>query len=383
MNTMNNTVGRESVDLEALAAELDAIRADILEHQGEEDLAHLMKLERWGRAFTALGYATGWIAPNPVSAVALSLGSFARWTVVGHPVCHKAYDKIEETPARLTSKTFAKGGRRWIDWLDWILPDAWHEEHDILHHYNLGEAVDPDVVQVNFEWLRDSSLPMPLRYALVAVLASTWKFSYYAPNTLKEYRAVLARRAGEAGHVGTLLSWRPWVPLTPEGRQLWFSSYLPYAGLKFVAAPALFLGLGPLASANVLANSLMAELLTNLHSFVAIVPNHCGEDIPSFDEPTSSKGEFYFRQIVGSVNYETGGDWNDFLHGWLNYQIEHHLWPEAPLKQLQRVQPRVKAACERHGVPYLQESVWTRVRKTVDVMVGKATQPRWRRGAAA
>ena len=132
------------------------------------------------------------------------------------------------------------------------------------------------------------------------------------------------------------------------------------------------------AMANVLANSVLAEVLTNLHSFVAIVPNHSGEDIPRFDRPTSGRDEFYLRQILGSANYKTGGDWNGFLHGWLNYQIEHHLWPDAPLRQVQRVQPHVKAICEKHGVPYLQESVFTRLRKTVDIMVGNTSQPRRR-----
>jgi hypothetical protein len=33
-------------------------------------------------------------------------------------------------------------------------------------------------------------------------------------------------------------------------------------------------------------------------------------------------------------------------------------------------------------VPYVQESVFTRVRKTVDVMVGRRTHPRWTRAEA-
>jgi hypothetical protein len=37
------------------------------------------------------------------------------------------------------------------------------------------------------------------------------------------------------------------------------------------------------------------------------------------------------------------------------------------------VQPKVRALCEKHGIPYVQESVWTRARKMVDVVVGKAS----------
>ena len=41
--------------------------------------------------------------------------------------------------------------------------------------------------------------------------------------------------------------------------------------------------------------------------------------------------------------------------------------------QYQRGAPQLKALCEKHGVPYVQESVWTRLRKTIDIMVGKSS----------
>ena len=84
-------------------------------------------------------------------------------------------------------------------------------------------------------------------------------------------------------------------------------------------------------------------------------------------------GAFYARQIVGSDNYEAGNDLLDCSHGWLNYQIEHHVWPDLSMLQSQKGVPRLKKICEVHGVPYVQQSVWTRLRKTVDNMVGKTT----------
>ena len=32
-----------------------------------------------------------------------------------------------------------------------MLPAAWSNEHNKLHHYNLGEAADPDQVELNLE----------------------------------------------------------------------------------------------------------------------------------------------------------------------------------------------------------------------------------------
>ena len=72
------------------------------------------------------------------------------------------------------------------------------------------------------------------------------------------------------------------------------------------------------------------------------------------------------------MNYHTGGDLRDYLQMFLNYQIEHHLFPDIPMLQYQRIAPKVKAICEKHGVPYVQESVWKRFRKMADVFVGRA-----------
>ena len=116
----------------------------------------------------------------------------------------------------------------------------------------------------------------------------------------------------------------------------------------------------------------MAEVVANLHSFLVIVPNHSAEDIYRFNEPHKSQGEFYLRQIMGSVNYNTGSDLIDFAHGWLNYQVEHHLFPNLPLSQYQKMQPIVKDICKKYNLEYRQESVFKRVKMTADLMVGKS-----------
>eukprot|EP01082_Thalassiosira_pseudonana_P004600 g4054.t1 g4054 contig15:244867-245283(-) len=87
-------------------------------------------------------------------------------------------------------------------------------------------------------------------------------------------------------------------------------------------------------------------------------------------------GSFYLRQVLASVDFWTGSDINDFMHGYLNYQIEHHLWPSLSMLSYKRSQPLVKALCKKHGVPYVQENVFKRLKKTVDIMTG-ASSMRW------
>lgn len=364
-------------DIEALADELAALRRRIRRERGRgiEDFEQLKKLERWGRMCTGLGYGTSWIAPNLVSAALLAMGKMTRWTALQHPIAHRGYDTVPGIPERYTSKGFARGWRRYVDWFDWMTPDGWHQEHNVLHHFRLGEDSDPDLVEANLSYLRDSPLPMPLRYAATLLMAATWKFSYYAPTTLTETQVLRARAEGRPTTL-RVATWELFDPRTERGRELWLTCYLPYAGYHFVLLPLLALPLGPWAATSVLINSMMAEVLHNIHSFVVITPNHSGDDVTRYDSKPRGRAEFFLHQILGSVNYPTGGDVNDWLHGWLNYQIEHHLFPNLSLREYQRIQPQVKALCEKYGVPYRQESVWRRARKSLDVMVGKADMRR-------
>lgn len=384
---MSESVSRASVlgpqfDLDAFARDLDELQERLRERAGDADLRHLRKIETWGRLATALGVATAWIAPNPISIFALSFGRFVRWTAVAHPICHRGYDRLDRVPERRRGSVFARGRRRIVDWMDWLDPDAWHDEHDLQHHYRLNEDADPDLVERNMEWMRASKLPRWLRLALVPLMAASWKFVYYAPSSLEALARSEARRAGVLGEpTGRALA-RRWsaaglLSFVPRvTARLWWRCWLPYSALNFLLLPALFFPLGTWAVSSVLVNSLLAEALTNMHAFLTIVPNHAGDDLYRFEGRTRGRGEFYLRQVLGSTNYRCGGDVNDVLHGWLNYQIEHHLWPDMSLLQYRAAQPKVREICERHGVPYVQESVWTRLRKTVRVMVGDASLQR-------
>ena len=354
-----------------LKAELNAIRQAVRQEAGLADLQHLAKMERWTRSCGLVGLATAWIIPNPFSALLISQYKTGSWTMMAHHILHRGYDHIPGVARRHTSQQFARGWRRWIDWPDWIWPPAWSHEHNHLHHYHLGEHTDPDLVERNLEWLRQKSWPAPVKVFLIALMAMTWKFIYYAGNTLNAWY----RKQHPQEQVPTYGSFAFWNPLSKTGRLLWGKCFLPYVLIHFMLIPGLFLLISEQAALFVLINILGAEMLTNLHSFAVIVTNHTGDDVYRFDTPLQDKEQFYFRQIAGSVNFNTGSNLNDFLHGYLNYQIEHHLWPDLTMLQYRKAQPLVKALAKRHGIPYVQQSVWVRIRKTVSVMAGLRTMP--------
>ncbi len=372
----------EDIDKEQLEKDIDAIKETMLP-PNEEDFKHLLKLERWGKTFTYSGYAMILLITlleyfitdlsafvfwplAIIAALLISTGNVSRWANTTHPILHGGYDKVPNIPERYTKKFFAKGPRRYVDWLDWIKPQAWEYEHNIMHHYHLGEDDDPDNVERNLQWLIQSKTPMFLRYVIVYAFAGMWKFLYYAPNTLRILENKKNRDQKKLEVTDFQLD-----PRTKNGLELWMEYYLPYIVIKFVLFPAFFLPLGLAAVGTAFLILVMAEFFANLHSFLVIVPNHSAEDIYMFSEPHKSTGEFYLRQIMGSVNYNTGSDRVDFLHGFLNYQIEHHLFPNMPLSYYQKMQPIVKDICKKHNLEYRQESVFKRIGMTIDLMVGK------------
>ena len=75
--------------------------------------------------------------------------------------------------------------------------------------------------------------------------------------------------------------------------------------------------------------------------------------------------EIYYKNMKNAI------DFKDFAHGFLNYQIEHHLFPNMPHSYYQKMQPIVKDICKKHNLEYRQESVWKRMLMSIDLMVGK------------
>lgn len=321
---------------------------------------------------SVLGYATIWLFPNPFSASLLSFGQLTRW-LMAHLILHRAYDKVPGVPPRYTSKVFGKGWRRFVDWFDWIHPAAWHHEHNVLHHYYTGEERDPDLIERNVQFIREARLPKALKYGAVALTALTWRYTYYAPNTISVLPSAAAGKGmNDAG--AEFLTFRDLLKFNrPQVRKLWLQCYLPYGLFHFVLLPALFLPFGTSIALCVLGNKLLAECILNVHSFLVIGPNHSGDDIYRFDYHIGSREEFYVHQVLGSANYRTGGDVVDQMQIWLNYQIEHHLFPDIPMLKYQEIQPEVRALCEKHGMPYVQESVFMRFKKMVDIWVGNSS----------
>ncbi len=84
----------------------------------------------------------------------------------------------------------------------------------------------------------------------------------------------------------------------------------------------------------------------------AFAPNHKGMPVIAPD----AKLDFFSKQVRTSRNIR-GGWWATWLMGGLNYQVEHHLFPNMPRPHLSKAREIVREHCRTLGVPYTETSL--------------------------
>jgi fatty acid desaturase len=85
----------------------------------------------------------------------------------------------------------------------------------------------------------------------------------------------------------------------------------------------------------------------------SFAPNHKG--MPQL--PHESKVDFLRRQVLTSRNIR-GGTFMDTFMGGLNYQVEHHLFPNMARPHLKKAQEITKEYCESHKILYTETGLF-------------------------
>jgi fatty acid desaturase len=88
-----------------------------------------------------------------------------------------------------------------------------------------------------------------------------------------------------------------------------------------------------------------------LYMGAAFAPNHIGMPII----PAGSKLDFFTKQVLTSRNIR-GGFWASAVYGGLNYQVEHHLFPNMSRVHLAKTRLIVREHCRTLGIPYTETS---------------------------
>ncbi|WUI00007.1 acyl-CoA desaturase [Spirillospora sp. NBC_00431] len=330
-------------DYDAIARELDALREEIISGLGERDAAYIHRVIRWQRGLEIGGRALlmasslppAWIAGTATLAVAKILENME----IGHNVMHGQWDWMRDPKIHSTT---------W-EW-DNVSPAAqWKQTHNYVHHtFTNILGKDRDVgygllrVTPEQEW-SPAHIAQPLYNVLLAMFF--------------EYGVAMHDLEVEEIQDGTDDPEVTKAKLRAIGRKI-----LRQWGKDYLAFPLLS---GPQFLSTLAAN-FTANVVRNVWAHTVIFCGHFPGDIEVFEEERldgETKGEWYVRQLLGSGNI-TGGSLFHLMTGNLSHQIEHHLFPDMPSNRYAEVAPRVRALCERYGLPYHTGSLSRQVTST-------------------
>jgi fatty acid desaturase len=105
---------------------------------------------------------------------------------------------------------------------------------------------------------------------------------------------------------------------------------------------------------------LVHQMLFGLYMGSVFAPNHKGMPVLKGNGTLDR-----LRQQVLTARNVRGHPLTDFWFGGLNYQIEHHLFPQMARNKLKEAQATVRAFCQARSIPYRETSIVQSYRETL------------------
>jgi linoleoyl-CoA desaturase len=325
-----------SEQTDALAAELDAIREEIIAGLGESDARYIHNVIKLQRGLEFAGRGALIFSLNPAAwlagTAALSVAKILDNMEIGHNVLHGQWDWMKDPKVHSTT---------W-EWDHASLSKSWQKSHNYEHHtFTNVRGKDRDlgyaVMRVTPEqpW-RPVDLLQPLTNLGLSLIFE-WGIAIYDIELEKVQEGS-----------------KPWSEARAELKALWGKTRKQlakdYLLFPLLSGP----GFVQTAAANLTANT-----IRNIWSHAVIFCGHFPDGTETFEESrleNETQGEWYVRQMLGSANL-TGSPTFHLMTGNLSHQIEHHLFPDVPSNHYAKIAPRVREICDRYGLPYTAGSL--------------------------
>ncbi|WP_067687831.1 fatty acid desaturase family protein [Nocardia jejuensis] len=328
-------------DVEAIGAELDAIRREIESARGEVDARYIRNVIRLQRALEISGRGVLFFSLFPPAWLAgvalLGTAKIIENMEIGHNVMHGQWDWMNDPEVHST---------KW-EWDNAGPSEHWKITHNFLHHkYTNVLGMDDDIGYGLLRVTRDQRWsPFYLGQPVYNLLLQMF-FEYG-----------VAIQHLELGKVAK----KKWAADSPEriafeaDRALVLKKIGKQAAKDYLIFPLLT---GPSFLGTLTAN-LAANVVRNVWTNAVIFCGHFPDGAEKFtkaDIDGETQGQWYLRQMLGSANI-SGGQLMHFMTGNLSHQIEHHLFPDLPSRRLGDIAVRVRAMCDKYDLPYTTGSL--------------------------
>ncbi|GAA3571590.1 acyl-CoA desaturase [Nonomuraea rosea] len=203
----------------------------------------------------------------------------------------------------------------------------WTTKHN-RHHANPNhEDHDPDVSPAVIVWSEDQ---VARSTGIPRFFAKYQAFWFFPLLTLEAWHL----------HVASVKAlFQPGAKRRGPELALLLTHFALYLGVIFTVLPV----------GKALLFLIIHQGLFGIYLGCSFAPNHKGMPVLTKDD----KLDFLRKQVLTSRNVK-GGWFTDVALGQLNYQIEHHLFPNMPAPSLRKAQPIVEKYCAEIGVSYLE-----------------------------
>ncbi len=318
--------------LDALAREFDAIHEEVRADLGERDARYIRsviaahrRLVTGARLLLALGSRrrSVWIAGT----AALSLAKILENMEIGHNVMHGQWDWMNDPDIN---------SRSW-DWDTASPADAWRHSHNYEHHtFTNIRDLDRDL---GYEIMRIDPAQRWYPIYLLQPLYNLLLMGFFEWGVALHDLNFEAIRKGEKSKEQALAELRA---IGGKARRQAVKDYLAFPALSRRGWRA------------TLAANFTANIIRNVWAHSIIFCGHFPDGTYTFSQHEvehETRGGWYVRQLLGSANID-GRPLFHLLSGNLSFQVEHHLFPDLPSNRYARIAPRVRAVCERYGLPY-------------------------------
>jgi NADPH-dependent stearoyl-CoA 9-desaturase len=316
-------------DIDALGAELDALRCEVEQSLGDRDARYIHRVIGVQRGLEVVSRAAILLSPRPcgrwLGAAGLAVAKCLENMELGHNITHGQWDWMNDP--EIHSATW--------EW-DMVGPSAqWRYAHNHRHHlYTNVLGLDDDIgfavlrVTGDQPWCR-RHLAQPLQSLLLA-LTFEWAIALYDLDAAWQRTTSRDRRRAEVRAFGGKV-----------GRQV-LKDYLVFpalAGRRWRA---------------VMTSVLCANVIRNVWTYAVIVCGHFADGAEKFTAASidrETRAQWYLRQMLGTANIDAGPVLA-LATGNLCYQIEHHLFPDLPSCRYRQIAARVRALCDAYDLPY-------------------------------
>lgn len=344
-------------DTAALAAELDAIRDEVMADLGEKDARYIRRIyavvtysEMAGRLLL-LGSALPktkrarlgtWFA----GVLSLSLSKILNNMELGHNVMHGQYDWMQDK--HLNSRQF--------DWDNMCPAPLWQHSHNYLHHtFTNIVGRDHDVgyhlIRITDEqpWQPHDRFNL-LKIAFLA-MGFEWAVGFHDIQvSFQEYK--------DNDDLPTIMQQKSRTLVAKIARQV---------GKDYLAMPlAAGIVAGKRSAAYTLSGNVTANIVRNIWTWAVIFCGHFTEHAHIYTQlpEDESQGDWYVRQMLGSSNI-TGSKLFHIMTGNLSHQIEHHLFPDMPANRYASIAPRVAEICKKYNLSYNTGPFYTQLGQVI------------------